>query len=495
MSRGAVGALVLLAALGAAAGCETATRLQGEASRLVTEWTASPGDARPLVADLKPGPYQASSLAVGEEKDLARQRGEGLGFVPAGPLDAYLGRVRARLVEAAGVTGVPGRVVVLANPAFAAYTTPDGNVYLAMGWMPYLDSEDEVAAILAHELGHVLLAHHDADLVAGAQQRARSFHELGVAARMAAEKRPAPSAGEQRAQSGWEVAGAVAEKLVLPAWSRRQEREADLLGVDLLVRAGYSPVAMVTMLEKHRAWEAQIRESEEAFQKRAGELARTDLTAALAAGVNRVVTELSASHPDTGRRLEDIAAYLDRHHGALALPEPRVGAWNELRRTPAVHEVLQGYDRAFSARKLLERGRVREAHDYARAAAAGRTATHAYPNWVLARAALALGRQAEAVAALERAIKANEPIREVYDEMIAVNERAGRLDAALAWTDRAATTFGDSARWMPVRIRLLRKLGRTGEASTLTLRCAVETPDWKRLCDEANQTPAGRGRG
>jgi len=91
------------------------------------------GEKATLVSELKTGPYEASSLAIGGEKDLAQRRADGLGFVRSVSLEEYFGALRTQLLAASGVTGVPGRVTVLASPAFAAYSTPDGNVYLAMG--------------------------------------------------------------------------------------------------------------------------------------------------------------------------------------------------------------------------------------------------------------------------------------------------------------------------------------------------------------------------
>lgn len=451
----------------------------------------SPGERKTLIADVKPGRYEVSSVAIGEEKDLARQRGEALGFVSVGTLDRYLGRIRAKLTVASGVSDIPGRVVILASPTFAAYSTADGNIYVAMGWLPYLQSEDEMAAIIAHELSHVVLTHHSSDLVSGFQKRAQSIQELAVSAKMAVANRP-PSTDEQRALMGAQILAVLSDKVIMPVWSRRQETEADLLGLDLLVRAEYSPVAMVTMLEKYRAWEKQTKEDDEAFKARAGEVLKKDAAEGVKMALNHLLDNLSASHPDTGQRLSDVAGYLDRHYGELALPEPKTRPWTEVRMVADVREVTRNYDLAFSARKLLDRGKTNDAFAYARAAADGRTATHAYPNWILAKAALAIGRNGEAVAALERAINTNEPVREVYDEIILVNEQRGNVTAALAWTDKASTTFGESAHWTPTKIRLLRKAGRVQEASILTLKCTVDTPDWRHLCQEANQTPAQR---
>jgi hypothetical protein len=45
---------------------------------------------------------------------------------------------------------------------------------------------------------------------------------------------------------------------------------------------------------------------------------------------------------------------------------------------------------------------------------------------------------------------------------------------------------------MPHKIRLLRKTGRVVEANNVTIDCSLSATDWKRLCQEANATPAGR---
>ena len=449
----------------------------------------SPGEKKPMIADLKPVPYQASSLAIGEQKDLARQRGEGLGFVRVETLERYLNGIRGRLVSASGVSNVPGQVLVLANPAYAAYSTADGNVYVAMGWLPYLENEDEVAAILAHELSHVLLTHHSADIVSGVQKKGQALHELGVNAKMALERTSTVAKSDQRALATVQASMALGEKLVMPAWGRRQEREADLLGVDLLVRAGYSPAAMTTMLEKYRAWEKRTQKSDEELQKDVADVAQKDLGKAMSLVLSHVVDKVSASHPDTGQRIEDIATYLDRHYAEIKIPDYRVSPWTAVKGKPDVKEITHNYESAFAARKLLDEHKSKEAYAKAQASASGRTAKDAYPNWIFSKSAAATGQNAEAIRALQRAIGANEPIREIYEEMLLVQERSGRFDTAVQWTDKASITFGEADRWVPHKIRLLRKLGRENEASALTLKCTVETPDWRHQCQEANQTP------
>ena len=72
--------------------------------------------------------------------------------------------------------------------------------------------------------------------------------------------------------------------------------------------------------------------------------------------------------------------------------------------------------------------------------------------------------------------------------LLFVAAQAGFLDGPRVLANMALD------RWMPTKIRLLRKTGRVDEANALTLKCSVDAPDWRKLCQEANQTPAGRAR-
>ena len=83
-----------------------------------------------------------------------------------------------------------------------------------------------------------------------------------------------------------------------------------------------------------------------------------------------------------------------------------------------------------------------------------------------------------------------EPIPQIYEDTIAGYEHANNIQTALTWTDKASSVFAGAPRWRPVKIRLLRKAGRTVDADAQTLDCSVNAPDWRRLCQDANQTPA-----
>ena len=452
---------------------------------------AAKGEKTPVISELKTGRYEASPLAIGEEKDLAHRRADGIGFVRAVSLAQYLTALRTQLLAGSGVTGVPGRVVVLANPAFAAYSTPDGNIYLAMGWLRSLENADEMAAIVAHELSHVLLTHHNSDQWSDFLHKGQAWYEIAV--RIKAEQSKSKTVSKTDAKNVKDVQHNVDlfnDKLLVPEWNRSQEREADLLGVDLMIRARYSPTAMVSMLEKLKAWEDQNKETDEAFLERLRQTAQTDAGQAWNMLTKKVISTASMNHPKTDDRINEAAQYLDRHYGDKKLPGMHPAAWKDVVTRPDVVELVKNYDSVFQAKKLLDANKLLESFAEAKIAASGSTANDAYPNWILSRAAKSLHRQADATAASQRALNAAEPIPQIYEDTITVYEQANNITAALTWTDKASAVFGGAPRWRPVKIRLLRKAGKTAEADAETLSCSTNAQDWRRLCQEANQTPA-----
>lgn len=91
----------------------------------------------------------------------------GTGLVPAAEPTAHLNGVRDQLLQASDLPAVPGQVYVCAGDEFHGYTTPGSSIYLNilnMGLLRCLENEDEVAAVLAHELPHSLLGHYESSL-------------------------------------------------------------------------------------------------------------------------------------------------------------------------------------------------------------------------------------------------------------------------------------------------------------------------------------------
>ncbi len=116
-----------------------------------------------------------------------------------------------------------------------AFALPGGYIYISRGLLALAGNEGELAAVLAHELGHITAQHHaqrsGQDLLANILVTG-----LGLAV-----GRPASDVGGLLAQS------------VLRGYSREHERQSDRLGIRYLARAGYDPMTMADFLRRMRA--------------------------------------------------------------------------------------------------------------------------------------------------------------------------------------------------------------------------------------------------
>ncbi len=133
--------------------------------------------------------------------------------------------------------------LILDSDEINAFAAPGGLIFVSRGLLRCADSEDAVAAILAHEIGHVARQHG-----LKAIKTAR-FKDAGLAIGMAAVEELGPSelAKVTAAFSG--TIDDITSTLVNSGYSRGAEKEADLAAVDILKRAGYDPNALVRMLK------------------------------------------------------------------------------------------------------------------------------------------------------------------------------------------------------------------------------------------------------
>lgn len=442
----------------------------------------APGSKQKMLSQLTPGKYEASLMSIGSERDLAQERGRHMGFVKNQEIDGYLNGIRERLLAASGISEVPGKVLVVANTAYMAKASADGNIYISMAWLPDVQLEEELAAIVAHELAHVLLKHQSTNIIGLTQKRLQSAHELLLGGKMSVTKTSQLGQGDQKALLAAQLSVELIDKVAMPAWNRRQETEADLLGLDLLVRAGYSLEGMTAMLTRLERWEAGNRESEKDLQARLKQLAGENLDQALKTAFKAAVDELSKEHPETDKRLEAVADYIDRHYTEAPYVEPNSAAIRKFRSTRGVAPLLDNYRSAIGAKKLLQEGKLTEAYNKARLGVQAPTASAPLPNWILWQTAKAVGKQRQHHKALESALNSPEPIQEVYKEAIGEAERSGDNARALQLVDLAGKSFGDTAEWAPDRIRLLSKLGRKKEANAEAIKCAVDTPQQRKEC-------------
>ena len=184
-----------------------------------------------------------------EEKSLDRsqsphQFSADLGAVQDYELNRYVQSVGSSLWSRSHRPQMPYSARVLNANYVNAYTFPGGSMAASRGIMLEMQNEDELAALLGHEIGHVN-ARHSAES-AGKQMVANVA--LAATSVVAA----ATESGQQFLPL-LQPLGQVGASAMLAKYSRDNEREADSLGMEYMSRAGYNPAGMTGLMNMLRS--------------------------------------------------------------------------------------------------------------------------------------------------------------------------------------------------------------------------------------------------
>jgi len=119
-----------------------------------------------------------------------------------------------------------------------AFALPGGKVGVNTGIFTVARNQDQLATVIAHEIGHVISHHHDERITRQMQTQTG----LGLISALLGARY-----GEGVAQTASQVGGVAAQGLFLLPNSRAQESEADVVGQQLMARAGFDPREAVNL--------------------------------------------------------------------------------------------------------------------------------------------------------------------------------------------------------------------------------------------------------
>ncbi len=143
-----------------------------------------------------------------------------------------LQRVGERIVRASGQTHLDWEFVVFDSDTVNAWVLPNGKVGFYKGILDLMETDDHVATVMGHEIGHIA-GRHSAERAS--QQMAA---QVGLSLVTSALNSNADIAYSD--QLGAALGMGVSLGIILP-YSRQHEYEADRLGIDYMVAAGYDP--------------------------------------------------------------------------------------------------------------------------------------------------------------------------------------------------------------------------------------------------------------
>ena len=209
--------------------------------------------------------YPSTDLTVGKSQDQVAYLNQMGGYIEAaaGAIDRTNlgGHVERddeqieRLGRFALFKGV--HVGLLETNEVMAYSTPGGYIWISRGTIAMCENEDQLAAVIAHETGHMVM-NHGMD----AYRKATEGKITDSPIFKAATSSLGPVVGNFA-----KLVGGFADNLILNGYGKDQEFEADNFGTRALGAAGYDPKAMVHMMERLEAYEKAHEKDEGSFSK------------------------------------------------------------------------------------------------------------------------------------------------------------------------------------------------------------------------------------
>jgi predicted Zn-dependent protease len=249
--------------------------------------------AAPAVAMPKPKPAVAQTPA--SEREHERILASYGGTYDDPRLEQLVSKTVERLVAASDHPDQGYKVTILNSGAVNAFALPNGQLYVTRGLLALASDTSELSSVLSHEMAHVLAKH--------AAEREGEARKTAIATRVLTEMGNNPDT----------TALALAKsKLTMASFSRKQEFEADSVGVGLSARAHFDPYGAARFL------------------------AAMERNAELKAGKNAVdprAQDFTSSHPATPERVQNaqsIARQYGTPEGAERDRESYLGAIDNL---------------------------------------------------------------------------------------------------------------------------------------------------------------------
>ena len=195
-------------------------------------------------------------------------------FVTDPDINDYIDRLGQKIVRNSDAE-VPFTIKVVDSPTLRTFALPGGFLYVDTGLIMEVDSEAELAGLMAHEIAHVAARH-----ATRFATRKKAWNMLALP--IAYLSGPAALATKQIGP------------LTLSKFQRDAEFEADLLGIEYQYAAGYDPQAFVEALEKLHSKETQRQ--------------ATDLPTGAKVPLRIQIARAFAYYPPTEERIETMQA-------------------------------------------------------------------------------------------------------------------------------------------------------------------------------------------
>ena len=156
---------------------------------------------------------------------------DNIGIYDDPELDAYVRQVGERLLRDSDITKPTFSFTLLDSPDINAFALPGGLIYVNRGLLAYLDTEAELAGVLAHEIGHITERHHSRRKTASVTSKVAAVSAYILT-------------GSGDVYDAASMYGAE----IISGFGRDMELEADSAGAEYLHQTGYDVDSMLSVI-------------------------------------------------------------------------------------------------------------------------------------------------------------------------------------------------------------------------------------------------------
>lgn len=212
-------------------------------------------------------------------------------------LNGLVDRIGQRIAAGSPRPNLPWTFTLLDTPMVNAMALPGGYIYVTRGILERMNSEDELAGVIGHEVAHVAARHSTASMSKG------TLAQIGIVT-------AAVLAGEENTER-YGALVLIGAGLLFTKYSRGQETQADLLGTAYMCRSGYNPHGSEQMLHALQRLEGgRVSGIERYFMDHPDPRKRAD-------DVRREIATLEAEDPAVVQRNVDRAAFVRKLDGIV----------------------------------------------------------------------------------------------------------------------------------------------------------------------------------
>jgi beta-barrel assembly-enhancing protease len=158
----------------------------------------------------------------------------------------YVNRVGKKILNQLPAQPFTFHFYIINEPVYNAFAIPAGHIFIHSGLLSAMDSEEELAGILAHEITHAARRH-----ISNRIENSKKVN-LATMAGMIVGIVLGVSSGDPSVAQTLTIGSAAAGQSVSLAYSRQDETEADQLGLKYLNAAGYSGRGLLSALKRIR---------------------------------------------------------------------------------------------------------------------------------------------------------------------------------------------------------------------------------------------------